>query len=238
MFCLNQNSQALWNCPLVLPLSLVDACGSPCGASLNNCSLYGIGKRRLQMLVFFQFHYLSRHLQFRYFAVRFHQGAVSILRFLNLVTVTSHEYHGICNPQWLDCLFNSVLGATLKKNKKKQTNKALQYWPFVRGIHQWRIPYPKGQWHGKHFHFMTSSCAAVFLKFCTVPCTAKFQEYYITKKNWNTWDYFSILCGSFLCGKSDSCVRASCRHIGNSHPGKVWIFILNQAPFVLELLMT
>ena len=53
-----------------------------------------------------------------------------------MITVISHERHGISDHQHCICLFNSFFRLT--RNKMK----GIHYWPFVREIHQWLVDSP------------------------------------------------------------------------------------------------
>ena len=55
----------------------------------------------------------------------------------NVITMMSHEHHGISNHCQLDCLFNSLLMCTTNKTWKHS-----YHWPFVRGIHWWPVDSP------------------------------------------------------------------------------------------------
>ena len=55
-----------------------------------------------------------------------------------LITVTSHERHGVSNHRQLDCLFNSLYGPTANTNTK-----ALHYTLRCEGNHRWPTDSPK-----------------------------------------------------------------------------------------------
>ena len=64
-----------------------------------------------------------------------------------------NEPNCVSNHQSQDCLLNRYSGAD---QRKRQSSASLD---FVRGIHRWHVnSRPNGQWHGKCFHLMTSSC--------------------------------------------------------------------------------
>ena len=64
-----------------------------------------------------------------------------------------NEPDSVSNNQFHDCLLNRLF-----RRRSKKTSK-LRVTAFVRGIHRWPVNSPtKGQWRGKCFHLMTSSC--------------------------------------------------------------------------------
>ena len=65
-----------------------------------------------------------------------------------------NEHDGVLNHQPHECLLNRLFKAQIKENIK-----APRHWPLWGEFtgHPW-IPRTKGQWRGKCFHLMTSSC--------------------------------------------------------------------------------
>ena len=82
-----------------------------------------------------------------------------------------NEGDGVWNHKPHDCLPNRLFKAKIKENIK-----ALRYWPFLGEFtgHRW-IPRSKGQWRGKCFHLMTSSCNVT-----TTVCNVSLFESYPT----------------------------------------------------------
>ena len=64
------------------------------------------------------------------------------IRFEAMITMTTHERHGVSNHRQIDCLFKSLFNLYAQG-----INKAPPYWPFVKGIYRSPVDFPhKGQW--------------------------------------------------------------------------------------------
>ena len=61
--------------------------------------------------------------------------SVRFLRFVDVITVMSREFHGVSNHQ-NHCFFNYLFMCI------KENTKAVFYWPFVKGIHRLPVDFP------------------------------------------------------------------------------------------------
>ena len=80
-----------------------------------------------------------------------------------------NERDGFSNHQPHDCLLNRLFKAQIKENIKIP-----RHWPLWGEftVHRW-IPRTNGQWRGKCFHLMTSSCWVTYL---SVHCRHPYQS--------------------------------------------------------------
>ena len=80
-----------------------------------------------------------------------------------IITVMSHEHHGISDYWLMNCLFNTLSGLTAVKKNKKTWQICITGPLWGESASDWWIPLTKGQKWGEHFLVMMSSCIFSFM---------------------------------------------------------------------------